>query len=71
MLALVVGVLIGAFAVLAVEAVALLAVLARLVRKKKGVPRGPGASGDDDLDGETLLGCDYRKKVPVRMHLVS
>ncbi|CAA7403401.1 unnamed protein product [Spirodela intermedia] len=62
MLALVVGILIGVFAILAVEAVALLAVLVRLVRKKKGAPRVPGASGDDDLDGETLLGCDYRKK---------
>ncbi|CAA6666604.1 unnamed protein product [Spirodela intermedia] len=40
MLALVVGILIGVFAILAAEAVALLAVLVRLVRKKKGAPRG-------------------------------
>ncbi|XP_078442034.1 uncharacterized protein LOC144711825 [Wolffia australiana] len=53
------GVFLGIFGLLAVQAIAILAVLARILRKKK---RRPHAEPSVDRDGDGLLVHDYRKK---------
>ena len=68
MLELLVGVLVGAFALLAAEAVAVFVFLSRVLRKKK---HDPTEARSVDQGEETLFGCDYSKKVKLLIFLVS